>query len=164
MRQREDDVKIRDRQKLVNSRLDPVGAGKKLTLRTVAVAARVVGSLLVTATAIITSADVTAELGCATIDDVLDHFGRCRRQWPESVAVISKEVRHLQPWPHARRVGTDCVCDHWMSGPDQKSCDGIQWAFYPDLTHVTHMSVDLGTADGRVAKQDLDHANVHAAF
>ena len=117
---------------------------------------------------------------CASSDWVL---GSRRIPWPAPGIAPSAIIKRLDEAdllhstffaPRAQRDvdarvgvepgGHDGFVDHWMSAPDQKSCDGIQWTFDPDLTDVSQVGIKLRTADGRVPEQDLDHPDVHAAF
>jgi hypothetical protein len=100
LRHREHNVEVRYVEQFRVTVLEPLGPGETLTLRTVAVAARVVRHTLMTA--IIASFDVAAESGgAATLDRVhgAPPRGRQRRAMliTESRAEVAEHIRHLQP-------------------------------------------------------------------
>ena len=96
----EDDMEVFDGEQLGLACLHPVGGSGGLALGAVAVAARVVGDLLMPAP--VTRLDVPAQRGGPTGGDVAKHAALPRREravvpLEKGVAVSSQDVGHFEP-------------------------------------------------------------------
>src|ERR1700753_1632670 len=107
MRQREDDVEVRNGQQLGGTRGQTPGACVALALGAVPVAARVIGDGLVPATE--TLITMTAQSRRAATDDSVHHLavlpGQVRSlPFPEAAARYTEDVGHLKGGPAHRFV------------------------------------------------------------
>src|SRR5258707_3982667 len=72
MRQCEDDMDVRHRQKVPAARIEPAVTGVGLALRTMPISTRVIGDGLIVATG--TCINMSAEYGCSAVQDGVKHL------------------------------------------------------------------------------------------
>jgi hypothetical protein len=90
LRQREDDVKVLDRQQLAGALFEPRRAGGALALRAMAIAARAIGNRPMPAT--VALFDVATERGGATDRDVSQRFLLASRERRSEGLEVSRAV------------------------------------------------------------------------
>jgi hypothetical protein len=102
-RQREDDVMIGDREQVVGSGFQPLGAARSLALGAMTVAAGAIGDLLMAA--LVTAAHPPAQSSGAAESDVPKGFSLLAREGmiPLEVRLTAAEdIGRFQPMPHHR--------------------------------------------------------------
>jgi hypothetical protein len=87
-------MKIRAFKQILGSLFNPPDLGRKLTLRTMPIATRIIGLLFVAA--LIAAQPVTTEPTCSTIAYVLDHFAMSLRQTSEFVRKALEDLGHFK--------------------------------------------------------------------
>jgi len=107
-------MKVRDRQQVRATRLEPFGTFARLALGAVAVAARVVGDELVP-TSGIAFLHVPAELGCAAGSDCVQDALLSRRHtqtWHDAVGIgqAADDVGHLEGRPIHATLSSGSSC------------------------------------------------------
>ncbi len=153
--QREDDVGIGHRQHLGLARVEPTGLGAALTLRAVAVPARVVGDLAVTAG--ITRVDMAAEARGAAGQDLIDDPALFPAPRAYSVlGALSPEV----PLEDLSDLVPRSLSH--LLGDQQLRAQGVQRTARRAHALGGHVRVDRRSSERAMTQQRLDHPEIGA--